>query len=206
MATWASFLLLLVLYKLINSNAEGMVHAACFYARAVTSNLNLATFPTFTGHMSALHAHRHHKRRPLHIITSMDQYIHRQHSWRHGTEEHRSELLARARRRAQQGLPPLTYPNPVENKDKIVFLVLFGMPLNLHIKRTPWLIRSVKQLGENVLPWTPIHVVVWYEIPFAANETNLMHDYVDGNIDFLKLSRDEWLEGAQCWPNCMHTA
>lgn len=103
--------------------------------------------------------------------------------------------MARARRRAQHGLPPLNYPTPVQNKDKIVFLVLFGMPLNLHIKRTPWLVRSVKQLGENVLPWTPIHVIVWYELPFPKNATDLMHDYVDGNIEFIKLSPEEWING-----------
>lgn len=123
-----------------------------------------------------------------------------QHSWRHKAEAYREEQLARARRRAQQGLPKITYPLPVQSKDKIVYLVLFGLPENLHVKRTPWLVKSVKQLGENVLPWTPIHVVVWYQLPLPKNATDLMHDYVDGNIDFIQLSREEWLEGASASP------
>lgn len=72
---------------------------------------------------------------------------------------------------------------------------MFAFKPDLHAKRSQWLLDSCKKLATNVQPWTPIHVIVWYHLPLAPAIVDELFKVLNGNIEFLQLTHEEWEDG-----------
>lgn len=79
--------------------------------------------------------------------------------------------------------------------DTLAITILFAFKGELHAKRGPWLVDSLTKIAHNVQPWTPVHVLVWYQVPLSPNLTSTIHKLLNGSIEFLQLSHSEWEDG-----------